>query len=365
MTGVLVPVNPSRTLSDTITYAAREAAATDGELHLVRTVPGHYVTEAPPADVLAQLEESAEVANGEIDDLVVHTAALGADVYVSGPREHAGLIIEYAEDHDVDRVIVDPSYSLDATAPELYSIERVFRGLPIAYEHALVESSSRVPTRGEFIRGGVIGVIAFLFYIALGGPTYPFALATGVVTALIAAILLRNVSFESTPAIGSALRIAARSAVFVPFLLWEITKANVQFAYVVLHPSLPIDPYLDEVEMAVGSGLSVTAVANAITLTPGTLTVDADGHHLLVHSLNGAAREDLLDGLHEGAVRNLFYGSDAVELSGPGERGDYQPIAGPAAVTDGGESIDGSEFPHDGESIEDDLDSDADTEVPE
>ncbi len=340
MTGIVVPVNPSRTLSDTIAYAAREAAATDGELHLVRTAPGYYVTGAAPAEVLAHLEESAAIAENEVEDLVVHTAPLGVDVYVSGPDEHAELLIEYAEANGADRVIVDPSYSPDATAPELYSIERVFRGLPIAYEHALVDSPGRIPSRGELIRGGLIGAVAFLFYIALGGPTYPFALATGLVTGLIAAVVLRNVTFESTPDIGSGVRIAARGVVFVPFLLWEIAKANVLFAYVVLHPSLPIEPHLDEVEMAVGSGLSVTAVANAITLTPGTLTVDADGHHLLVHSLNGTAREDLLDGLHEGAVRNLFYGSAEGDLPGPGERGDYHPIAGPAAVTDGGESLD-------------------------
>ncbi|GAB6878531.1 monovalent cation/H+ antiporter subunit E [Halorubrum gandharaense] len=342
MTGLLVPVSPSRTLRATVTHAVHEALDDGVDLHLVRTVPGHHVGGEPPDDVVESLEEAAEYAREAAADAggdhVVETAALGSDTYIAGPREHVELLVDYATEHDLDRVVVDPSFSLDATAPTLYSFERVFESSPLTYELAPVESGSRLPTREEFVRGGIVGAIAFLFYIALGGPTYPFALATGVVTGLIAAILLRNVSFESTPPIGASLGIVARGFVFVPFLLWEITKANVIFAYIVLHPSLPIDPYLDEAEIAVGSGMSVTAVANAITLTPGTLTVDADGHHVLVHSLNGDARDDFLDGLHEGAVRYLFYGKEASEAPSPRERGNYHLIAGPdeAMATDGG-----------------------------
>ncbi len=189
-------------------------------------------------------------------------------------------------------------------------------------------------TSGELVRAGVIGVVAFGFYIALGGPTYTFALGSGVVAAAIAALLLRNAAFETTPKPLSSLQTVGRGLIFVPYLLWEITKANVLFAYVVLHPSLPIDPGLDRIDAAVSDGISVTTFANSITLTPGTLTVDAEGHHLLVHSLTPGARDDVVDGVHERAVRYLFYGREGLELPGPGERNDDEPLLGPAADAD-------------------------------
>ncbi len=338
--GVLVPVAPSRTLEETVSHAVSLARADDTSIHLVRTVPGHYVdNEAPEADerILARAEQRAREAGS--DDFVVRTALLGTDRYIAGPPEHVDLFLEYAREHGIDRIVLDPDYSLDATAPTLQSLESILEGTGVEFERAPVESGGWRPTADELLRAGVIGIVAFGFYIALGGPTYSFALASGVLTGLIAAALLRNVAFETTPNLGSVAGTVARGAYFVPYLLWEITKANVLFAYVVLHPRLPIDPGLDRVDAAVGSGMSVTAFANSITLTPGTLTVDAAGHHVLVHSLTPGSRQDVLDGVHERPVRYLFYGREQADIPSPGARGDYEPIAGPAAPDDAGEPV--------------------------
>ncbi|ARS88954.1 monovalent cation/H+ antiporter subunit E [Natrarchaeobaculum aegyptiacum] len=340
--GILVPVAPTQTLEETVSHAVARSRETGGcPIHLVRTVSGHHVGD-PPArdrDVVERAERRAREAAA--DDASITTAIIGTDRYLATPAEHVERYLEYGRAHDLDRVVLDPNYSFDATAPTLQSLESMVADIDIDIEEAPVDDD-RGLTAGELVRAGVIGVVAFVFYVALGGPTYTFALASGVVTAIIAAALLRNVAFETTPHLGPVLRVFGRGLVFVPYMLWEITKANVLFAYVVLHPSLPIDPRLDSVEAAVGSGLSVTSFANSITLTPGTLTVDADGHHLLVHSLNASAQEDLFEGVHERAVRFLFYGRDALSLDGPAARGDVTPLVGPdaepssAVATDGG-----------------------------
>ncbi|MDQ2052141.1 monovalent cation/H+ antiporter subunit E [Natronolimnohabitans sp. A-GB9] len=334
--GILVPVAPSSTLEETVSYAVDVARETDGGIHLVRTVPGHHVdrgTLETDERVLERAERRAREAAP--DEFPVTSALLGADQYIAGPAEHVELFLEYAYRHALDRIVVDPDYSIDATAPTLQSLESLLDDAAIEYERAPVAEPSVRPTWDELVRGGVVGIVAFGFYLALGGTVYglldPFVLGSAVVTALIAAGLLRNVAFETTPTAGPLLSTIGRGIVFVPYLLWEITKANVLFAYVVLHPKLPIDPRLDRVDAAVGSGMSVTAFANSITLTPGTLTVDADGHCLLVHSLNASAQEDLFDGVHERAVRYLFYGREGLELPGPAERGDASPIIGPDA----------------------------------
>ncbi|NPV88816.1 Na+/H+ antiporter subunit E [Coprothermobacteraceae bacterium] len=59
-------------------------------------------------------------------------------------------------------------------------------------------------------------------------------------------------------------------------LLWEMIKANVDLAWRTLHPKLPIYPGIVEVEADLPSDEAYTLVANSITLTPGTISVDVD-----------------------------------------------------------------------------------------
>jgi len=321
--GILVPIADTTTLTQTVVAAVGHARETETEIHLVRVIPSHHVDGVPDSD--AELLDRAERAAIDAGFEQYETAILGDELYVAGPGEHCELLAEYATANSLERIVLDPQYSVDATDPTLQSIESILSSHPISFEYAAIDETGGI-TQGELLRGGLVAAIAFGFYIALGGPTSTFTLASGVVTALIAAVLLRNVAFETTPTVGESLAIGVRLLAFFPYLLWEIAKANVLFAYIVLHPSMPIDPRLDRVDAAVGSGQSVTALANTITLTPGTLTLDATGHKLLVHSMTTDAQDDVLDGLHERAVRFLFYGRAASELPGPRAREDYESI---------------------------------------
>jgi multicomponent Na+:H+ antiporter subunit E len=75
--------------------------------------------------------------------------------------------------------------------------------------------------------------------------------------------------------------------VFVGVFLWQVLLANLDVAYRVLHPRLPIRPGIVKIRTALESTTARTLLANAITLTPGTLTVElVDGGWLYVHWLN-------------------------------------------------------------------------------
>lgn len=63
---------------------------------------------------------------------------------------------------------------------------------------------------------------------------------------------------------------------YLPVFLWECFKANIDVAYRVLHPALPIKPGIVKVKTALKSDTGLTFLANSITLTPGTLSVDID-----------------------------------------------------------------------------------------
>ena len=63
---------------------------------------------------------------------------------------------------------------------------------------------------------------------------------------------------------------------YLPFFIWECFKANVDVAYRVIHPNRPINPGIVKVKTNLKSDTALTFLANSITLTPGTLSVDID-----------------------------------------------------------------------------------------
>lgn len=92
------------------------------------------------------------------------------------------------------------------------------------------------------------------------------------------------------------MRITLRAWRYLPWLLWQIVKANFAVARLILDPRLPIQPHLIEIETRQRTDLARAVFANSITLTPGTVTVDTDDAHFTVHALTRAAAEDLQSG---------------------------------------------------------------------
>lgn len=72
---------------------------------------------------------------------------------------------------------------------------------------------------------------------------------------------------------------------YCPIFIWECIKANIDVAYRVIHPDLPIHPGIVKVRTSLKSDTALTFLANSITLTPGTLSVDVDKENgvLYVH----------------------------------------------------------------------------------
>ena len=72
---------------------------------------------------------------------------------------------------------------------------------------------------------------------------------------------------------------------YVPSFLYYCMKANLDVAYRVLHPDVPIRPGIVKVRTSLKSDTALTFLANSITLTPGTLSVDVDKENgiLYVH----------------------------------------------------------------------------------
>ncbi|MBN1416282.1 MAG: Na+/H+ antiporter subunit E [Bacteroidales bacterium] len=70
---------------------------------------------------------------------------------------------------------------------------------------------------------------------------------------------------------------------FLLIFIWECLKANFDVAYRVLHPAMPIKPGIVKVKLSLKSDIAKTILANAITMTPGTISVDLVDDILYVH----------------------------------------------------------------------------------
>jgi multicomponent Na+:H+ antiporter subunit E len=74
--------------------------------------------------------------------------------------------------------------------------------------------------------------------------------------------------------------------VYIPVFVWEMAKANFDVAYRVIHPKMPIQPGIVKVKTNLKSEMAKAFLANSITLTPGTFTVDIKDQFLYIHCIN-------------------------------------------------------------------------------
>lgn len=99
--------------------------------------------------------------------------------------------------------------------------------------------------------------------------------------------------------------------VYIPVFLWYMLKANIDVAYRVLHANVPINPGIVRVKTSLKSEMGQTFLANSITLTPGTLTVDIVGDELYIHWINITTEEPeeqtrIIVDRFEGILRRIF-----------------------------------------------------------
>jgi len=136
-----------------------------------------------------------------------------------------------------------------------------------------------VPTPGDY---ALVFVASLLVWVLLSSSLDPVELGVGVLAAAVVTLLTgkRAAVFSGLSVGPMALlgMIRYLGAFFV-----ALVKANIDLAGRVLNPALPIRPAVVEVETRLKSRLGRLLLANSITLTPGTLSIDYVGDRLLVH----------------------------------------------------------------------------------
>jgi len=130
---------------------------------------------------------------------------------------------------------------------------------------------------------------------SLSGMFDPFHQSLGVISCAIVAWFSSDLLFPPgapwTPG-----RTWVRFALYVPWLIWEIVKANTWLLYLVFHPRMmdKIDPRIIKFDGRLKGEMANLTFANSITLTPGTITVyvDLDGEYT-VHAIDAKSASGL------------------------------------------------------------------------
>lgn len=88
-----------------------------------------------------------------------------------------------------------------------------------------------------------------------------------------------------------------RIVAFLLFFLWELVLANLRVALEVLTPGFSMTPGIVRVPTTTRNDWEVMLLANAISMTPGTLSLEVsdEGRDLFVHSLYVRSREEFLE----------------------------------------------------------------------
>jgi multicomponent Na+:H+ antiporter subunit E len=128
-------------------------------------------------------------------------------------------------------------------------------------------------------------LIIYAVWVLLTWSTSLQVLLAGVVISLLAEVLLGDIFPLEAVIVFDPRRFFWLFCYFWVFL-WAMIKANFDVAYRVLNIYLPIHPGIVKVRTTLTSDMARTFLANSITLTPGTMSVDMVGDHLYIHWIN-------------------------------------------------------------------------------
>lgn len=136
------------------------------------------------------------------------------------------------------------------------------------------------------ITNAILFILWFLIWELLCWPMDRYDIVIGIFVALFVTFMTADF-FTSKHRLKRKFTRYAWFVYYTAVFLWECVKANIDVAFRVLHPDMPIRPGTFKIKINLKSDAGITFLANSITLTPGTTSVDVDRDNgfLYVHWL--------------------------------------------------------------------------------
>ncbi len=139
-------------------------------------------------------------------------------------------------------------------------------------------------------------LMAFLVaaWLLWSGIYKPLLLALGLASCLLTVYVKVRMDYFHTNVF--AFRFGRRLIGYWGWLFIEIVKSSLQVAKVIIDPRLPASPQVVKIQAKVTEPVVETILANSITLTPGTLSLDVHDGVITVHALTKEGAEELKKG---------------------------------------------------------------------
>jgi len=133
----------------------------------------------------------------------------------------------------------------------------------------------------------------YVFWLLLSGFFTAFLLSAGVGCALAVVWFARRM--DVVDAEGHPIHLGPKALIYWPWLLKEIVKSAWDVSKIILNPRLPISPTLVRFKPSQRTDVGLVLHANSITLTPGTITIEAGANEFLVHGLTRGGALGVVD----------------------------------------------------------------------
>lgn len=133
----------------------------------------------------------------------------------------------------------------------------------------------------------------YLFWLLLSGYFTAFLMAAGFGSALAVVWFARRMDVVDRE--GHPIHLGPKAMVYWPWLIKEIIKSAWDVSKIIVHPRLPISPTLIQFQPTQTTDVGLVIHANSITLTPGTITIDAGPQGFLVHGLTRSGAQGVVD----------------------------------------------------------------------
>ena len=136
-------------------------------------------------------------------------------------------------------------------------------------------------------------IVLFLLWVIFNAKLNWEIVVTGLlVTAFVYRFMCKHMGY-SYKADLAIIRNLPTGIQFIGVLIWQVILANIEVSSFVFRKHAEIKPQLVFFKTRLNSDTARTALANSITLTPGTITVSEDEGILGVHCLNSHMGEDM------------------------------------------------------------------------
>ncbi len=141
----------------------------------------------------------------------------------------------------------------------------------------------------------------FVIWLLLTESYTPAHMALGLVASFGVALL--NTEVGRPPAVAIRWLQLLR---FFPWLFGRILVSGLHLSFLILHPKLPIAPALIRYRTKLGHESGIVLLGNSVTLTPGTVTAEAQPDELVVHAMDDESLQDLQSQRLERKVADVF-----------------------------------------------------------